>query len=129
MKRDAETHAAEDKKRRELADARNTAEQQIYQLEKVLEEHKDKLSESDRSAVRAAIDKVNEVKHQDDVAALNRAMDDLQRASHAMTDHLNAGGKTAPGAGAAPPGDAGSHDGAGGPKPEDVIDVEFEEKK
>jgi len=131
MKRDAESHAAEDKKRRELAEARNTAEQQIYQLEKVLEEHKDKLNESDRAAVRAAIDKVNEVKKEDDVAALNRAMDDLQRASHAMTEHLYAGAKTAPGAGpgAPPPGDGPAHDGAHGPKPEDVIDVEFEEKK
>ena len=62
MKRDAEAHAAEDKKRRELAEARNTAEQRVYQLEKLIEEHKDKLSESDRSAVQAAIDKVNEVK-------------------------------------------------------------------
>jgi len=131
MKRDAESHAAEDKKRRELAEARNTAEQQIYQLAKVLEEHKDKLNESDRAAVRAAIDKVNEVKKEDDVAALNRAMDDLQRASHAMTEHLYAGAKTAPGAGpgAPPPGDGPAHDGAHGPKPEDVIDVEFEEKK
>jgi molecular chaperone DnaK len=129
MKHDAEVHAAEDKKRRELADARNTAEQQIYQLEKVLEEHKDKLSESDRAAVRAAIDKVNEVKHQDDVAALNRAMDELQRASHAMSEHLNAASKAAAGAGAPPPGGDGAHEGAGGAKPEDVIDVEFEEKK
>ncbi len=129
MKRDAEAHAAEDKQRRDLAEARNTAEQQIYQLEKVLEEHKDKLNESDRAAVRAAIDKVNEVKKENDVAALNRAMDDLQRASHAMSEHLYAGAKTAPGAGAPPPGDGPSHDGAGGPKPEDVIDVEFEEKK
>ena len=48
MKRDAEAHAAEDKKRRELAEARNTAEQRVYQLEKLLEENKDKLSESDR---------------------------------------------------------------------------------
>ncbi len=48
MKRDAESHAAEDKKRRELAEARNTAEQRVYQLEKLIEENKDKLSESDQ---------------------------------------------------------------------------------
>ena len=40
MKRDAESHAAEDKKRRELAEAQNTAEQRVYQLEKLIEEQK-----------------------------------------------------------------------------------------
>ena len=50
MQRDAESHAAEDKQKRELAEARNTAEQRVYQLEKLLEENKDKLSESDQSA-------------------------------------------------------------------------------
>ena len=53
MKRDAEAHAAEDKQRRELAEARNNAEQKVYQLEKLIEESKDKLSESDRAAVTA----------------------------------------------------------------------------
>src|SRR5262249_57392733 len=51
MQRDAETHAAEDKRRRELAEARNTAEQRVYQLEKLLEEHKDKLGKSHRSSI------------------------------------------------------------------------------
>ena len=66
MQRDAEAHAAEDKQKRELAEARNTAEQRVYQLEKLLEENKDKLSDADKSAVRAAIDKVNEAKKGDD---------------------------------------------------------------
>jgi molecular chaperone DnaK len=134
MKRDAESHAAEDKKRRELAEARNSAEQRVYQLEKLVEESKDKLSESDQAALRAAMDKVNEVKKQDDVAAINRALDELQRASQAMAEHLYSGAKTGPGPesdtgpgpGAASPNSG--HDGPGG-KPEDVIDVEFEEKK
>ena len=51
MQRDAEAHAAEDKRKRELAEARNTAEQRVYQLEKLLEENKDKLTDSDKSAV------------------------------------------------------------------------------
>jgi molecular chaperone DnaK len=133
MKRDADAHAAEDKKRRDLAEAKNTAEQRVYQLEKLIEEQKEKLSESDRSAVRAAIDKVNEVKNTDDLAAINRAVDELQRASQAMAEHLYAGPKAdaGPGAGTGdgPPPGAGFNDGAQGPKPEDVIDVEFEEKK
>jgi molecular chaperone DnaK len=135
MKRDAEAHAAEDKQRRELAEARNTADQRVYQLEKLLDEHKDKLSESDRSAVQAAISKVNEVRKGEDVAAINRAIDELQRASQAMAEHLySAGAGPAGAAGAGPgPGTAGESrdggpDGAAGGKPEDVIDVEFEEK-
>ena len=133
MKHDAESHAAEDKKRRELAEARNSAEQRVYQLEKLMEESKDKLSESDQAALRAAIDKVNETKKQDDPAAINRALDELQRASQAMAEHLYAGAKPGPGPGAGPesgppPGGASPNGGPGG-KPEDVIDVEFEEKK
>jgi molecular chaperone DnaK len=136
MKRDADSHAADDKKRRDLAEARNTADQRVYQLEKLIDEHKDKLSESDQSAVRAAIDKVNEAKKGEDAAAINRAIDELQRASQAMAEHLYSAGASPGGVGPGPgpgpgPGAAGpSPDGgATGSKPEDVIDVEFEEKK
>jgi len=129
MQRDAEAHAAEDKQKRELAEARNSADQRVYQFEKLLDENKDKLSEGDKSALRTAIDKVNEVRKGDDPAAINRALEELQRASQAMAEHLYAA-QPSPGAGAAggaatePP----SSNGGGG-KPEDVIDVEFEEKK
>ena len=131
MNRDAESHAADDKKRRELAEARNSAEQRVYQLEKLLEEHKDKLSDSDKAALTAAIEKVNEAKKGDDAAALNRAVDDLQRASQAMSEHLYAAAPGGPGAapGAGPEAGSAAADGAGSPKPDDVIDVEFEEKK
>src|SRR4051812_19821080 len=75
MQRDAEAHAAEDKKKRELAEARNTAEQRVYQLEKLLAENKEKLSDADQSALRSAIDKVIETKKGDDAAAIQRAVD------------------------------------------------------
>ena len=133
MQRDADAHAADDKGRRELAEARNNADQRVYQLEKLMEESKDKLSDSDKSAVRAAIEKVIEAKKGDDATALNRAIEDLQRASQAMAEHLYAANAASPGAG--PDGGNGatvppSADGAGGAnKAEDVIDVEFEEKK
>ncbi len=90
MQRDAESHATEDKRKRELAEARNTAEQRVYQLEKLMEENKDKLSGSDVSAVKAAIERVNEAKKGEDPAAITRAIDDLQRASQAMAEHLYA---------------------------------------
>jgi molecular chaperone DnaK len=135
MQRDAESHASEDKKKRELVEARNTAEQRVYQLEKLLEEHKDKLGDSDKTALRAAIDKVNEAKKSDDVAAINRAVDELSRASQAMSEHLYSAGGPGAGAGAGhgtgpgPGPSASPNGGDGSQKPEDVIDVEFEEKK
>jgi molecular chaperone DnaK len=134
MQRDAESHAAEDKRKRELAEARNTAEQRVYQLEKLLDENKDKLSDSDKSAVRAAIDNVNEAKKGEDAAAINRAVEDLQRASQAMAEHLYAANAAAQGGGAAageagPEGAAANGGAQGGGKADDVIDVEFEEKK
>ena len=134
MQRDAEANAADDKRKRDLAEARNGAEQRVYQLEKLLVENKEKLSDSDKSAVRAAIDNVNEVKKGEDPAAITRAVEDLQRASQAMAEHLYAAG-AGPDAGAAasPGGTAdGSSPGGGadhGAKADDVIDVEFEEKK
>ncbi len=81
MQRDAQANAAQDKRRRELAEARNTAEQRVYQLEKLLNEIQDRLSEADIAVVRSAIDKVNQVKNGDDPSAIQRAIDDLQRAS------------------------------------------------
>jgi molecular chaperone DnaK len=138
MQRDADSHAAEDKRKRDLAEARNTADQRVYQLEKMLDESKDKLSDSDKSALRAAIDKVNEAKKGEDADAINRAIDELQRASQAMAEHLYSD-KPGPGAGGGPDGGPGgtaghagqasSNGGAQAGKPEDVIDVEFEEKK
>ncbi len=130
MQRDADSHAADDKRKRELAEVRNTAEQRVYQLEKLLKENEEKLKDSDKAALRAAIDAVNEAKKGDDAAAIQQAVDNLQRASSAMAEHLYSSGPAPGGPGAA---EAPGHDGAAahGPeaKPDDVIDVEFEEKK
>ncbi|CAN5723691.1 molecular chaperone DnaK [soil metagenome] len=138
MRMDADSHAAEDKHRRELAEVRNEADQRVYQMEKLLDENKDKLRESDVSAVRSAIERVNETKKSDDVAAIRQAIDTLMQASRAMSEHLYASaaaptgdpsgaGAEAAGAGASAGAD-GSNGGQDG-KADDVIDVEFEEKK
>ncbi|MDX2037312.1 MAG: molecular chaperone DnaK [Isosphaeraceae bacterium] len=131
MKRDAEAHAADDKKRRELVEARNTAEQRIYQLEKLMSENKDKLSDSDKSAVSSAIERVREAIKGEDVAAINAAVDALGQASQAMAEHMYAStaASGAPGGDKAPGGDAAGDSGNGQGKADDVIDVEFEEKK
>jgi molecular chaperone DnaK len=127
MRRDAEAHADEDKHKRELIEARNEADQRIYQLEKLLKDNKDKVSESDRAPIQSAIEKVKQAASKDDVAAIRQAISELEQASHAMAQHLYtrqdaAGGA---GAGAAPSGDG--HGASQGK--EDVIDAEFEVKK
>jgi molecular chaperone DnaK len=131
MKRDAEAHAADDKKRRELVEARNTAEQRIYQLEKLMSENKDKLSDSDKSAVSSAIERVREAIKGEDVAGINAAVDALGQASQAMAEHMYASTAASgtPGGDKAPGGDAAGDSGNGHGKADDVIDVEFEEKK
>jgi molecular chaperone DnaK len=131
MQRDAEAHAAEDKRKRDLAEARNAAEQRVYQLEKLMDENKEKLSDADKSAVRAAIEKVKESVKGDDATAINRAVEDLQRASQAMAEHLYAATPSGAGATGDASGAAGAspNGGTSGAKADDVIDVEFEEKK
>jgi molecular chaperone DnaK len=129
MQRDAQAHAAEDKQRRELAEARNAAEQRVYQLEKLMNENASRLSESDTSAVRAAIAKVNQAKAGNDPSAIQQAINDLQQTSQAMSQHLYAAAASS-GDGAAKNGPSASPN--GGPdagQTEEVIDAEFEEKR
>ena len=129
MRRDADSHAAEDKKKRDLADARNSAEQHVYQVEKTLEENKEGLSEADTAAVRSAMAHVEEVKLGDDPAAIQAAIAALQQAGQAMSEHFHA----AKAASAGPTGANGSSASTKGGRPdgpaEEFIDVEFEDKK
>lgn len=124
MRKEAETHAAEDRRRRELAETRNQADNLIYQMEKLLREHGAKLSSADKSAVESAIARLKEKMKGDDITAIRQAIAELEQASHAMSQHLY---RQATGA-------AGTSDGSrqsGGPSgpSEGVIDAEFEVKK
>jgi molecular chaperone DnaK len=129
MQRDAESNAAEDKRKRDLAEARNSADQRVYQVEKTLEDNKDKLTEGDKSAIASIVEKVNKAKEGTDVAAIQSATDELTKAVQAMSEKLYAAGPEAasPG-GESATGAAEGADTAAGNKPDDVIDVEFEQK-
>ncbi len=124
MKRDAELHADEDKKKREFADAKNAAEGLIHQIEKMFTEAGDKLTETDKAPITAAIGKVKEAIGRNDLAAVKAATAELQQSSQAMSQHMYA---KAGGAGATPAGDAGPAGKKDGP--DDVIDAEYEVKK
>ncbi|WP_437202964.1 molecular chaperone DnaK [Planctomicrobium sp. SH664] len=121
MRKDAESHAAEDKQRKELAETKNRASNEVYQTEKLLKEHEAKLDASAKSAVEAAVQKVREAEQGTDVAAIKSALENLQHATHALSKHIyeaanQAGGGADAGATASNSGD------------DDVIDAEFEKK-
>jgi molecular chaperone DnaK len=129
MRKDADSHADEDKKKRALAEARNEAESRAYQLEKLIKQQGDKLKDSDKSALESAIAKVREAAKSDDVNRIKSAISELEAASHAMSEALykSAAGAAGPQAGGPQPGAA---DGAqGGAGEDDVVDAEFEVKK
>src|SRR5258708_29167062 len=121
MRREAESTAEEDKKRREVVDARNKAEQTIYEVEKTMKEAGDKLHESDKAPIKAAIEKVRQAASGEDIAAIEQSVSNLLAAAHAMAQHVGGGGGADPHSGAQPSSDG--HPGAG---KEDVIDAEFE---
>jgi molecular chaperone DnaK len=126
MRRDAETHASDDKRRRELIEARNEADNRIYQMEKLLKEHADKLSDGDKKPIQAAVERVKQAASGDDVNAIRTALSELEQASHAMAQHLYRSQQAEPGSG---PQQAAGDSPGGGKGKEDVIDAEFEVKK
>lgn len=130
MRRDADSHAEDDKQKRALAEQRNQADSMCWQLEKLLKEHDAKLAAGDKEAVSKAIEKTREAAKGEDVDRIKAAVHELEQASHALSKTLyeKAG---AQGAGAAPGGAAGPQPGASAPSggDDDTIDAEFEVKE
>lgn len=88
MVRDAEEHADEDRKRREEAEARNQADNVIYQTEKSLKEHGAKLDESDRKLVEDALQEAKDALKGSDIEAIRRASEQLMTASQKFAEAL-----------------------------------------
>ncbi len=123
MVKEAQSHAAEDQARRDLIDARNQADSLAYQVEKTVVDNREKVPVGELSKVEAAIAEVRRVSQADDLAAIRKATDQLQRASHAMAEHLYKAASGAPGSQAAP--------GARGTNVQDaeVVDAEYAETR
>jgi molecular chaperone DnaK len=118
MVKDAELHAAEDKTRRELVDAKNHGEAMIHTAEKSVSEYGSKVSQSDKSAVESAVAALKTALESDDLATIKARSDELMQASMKLGEAMyKSQGET--GAGAGEPG-------AEGPKDE-VIDADFKE--
>jgi molecular chaperone DnaK len=134
MARDAESHGAEDRKKKEEIEARNRADAMVYNVEKMLKEHREKISEADAKQVESAVEEVKKAMAEGGLEKITSATDRLTTASHKLAEAMYKAQSAGPnGAG------AGATDGAGAagaePKTEqkdNVVDAEFvdvEDKK
>jgi molecular chaperone DnaK len=125
MMKDAESHAAEDKARKEEVEARNKGDQAVYAAEKFLKDSGDKIEAADRMAIESATNDLKKALESNDAKAIDRTLDALmkaqQQAGERMYQKAGAaeGGPEAPGAGPS----------AGNGKADDVIDAEVVEEK
>ncbi len=88
MVKDAESHSQEDKKHREVIDARNQADQLVYSLEKLLKENADKIPADEAAKVQAEIENTKKAAESDDLQAITKAIESLTRASHKVTEMM-----------------------------------------
>jgi len=116
MVKDAEAHAAEDKQRKELIEAKNHGDALVHQTEKAMAEHGDKVSADEKSAIEAATADLKSALEGEDVAAIQAKTQTLMQASMKLGEAMykaQSGGDSA--------------SGAEGPAEEGVVDAEFEE--
>jgi molecular chaperone DnaK len=130
MRKDAESHAEEDRKRREVVDTKNQADQLAWSTEKMLKEQGEKVSAEDRSQIESGLNQLREANKGDDLSAIKRAMENLQKASHKVAEQMYKQGAAAQQGAAssqAPQDDQGAK--PAGKGDDDVIDAEYEVKE
>src|SRR3954469_9238717 len=136
MMREAESHADDDKKRRDEIETRNKADQAVYGAERMLKDMGDKISAADRQAIESAMEAVKKAGESSDTASVERALEALNTAQHKAAETLYKAASAGPGT----PGGGGGSTGGGASDPSganpsggssDVIDAEVveEEKK
>jgi molecular chaperone DnaK len=131
MARDAESHAADDRKQRDTIEARNRADAMVYNVEKTLKDHRSKIGDAEAKEIEAALEDTKKAMAENDPDRINSTTDRLTTASHKLAEAMYKA-SSQPGAGAAPGGDgAGSAPGgpggkdAGGKDKDNVVDAEF----
>src|SRR4051812_20577968 len=137
MQREAEQHAAEDKKRREVIDLKNQGENLVYQTEKSLKEYGEKVSADIRGNIESAINALKDALKSDDGDRIKKSIENLTNVSYKLAEEMYKGQGGQPGAAPGGPGgpgvapeaqtDRGTTDGK--KKDEDVIDAEYEVKE
>ena len=88
MKKEAELHAEEDKKNREVIDVLNQADQVIYSTENTLKEHGDKVDEAEKNSINQGLEKLKTAKEGKNVEEIKKAIDELQEASHKLSQAM-----------------------------------------
>ena len=122
MAKDAESHAADDRKAKDQIEARNRADAMVYNVEKTLKEHRDKIGADDAKNIENAIEETKKAMTENDPVKLNQATDNLTAASHKLAEAMYKSTSTDQ-AGKTPPTDgAGPHEEK---KKDDVVDAEF----
>jgi molecular chaperone DnaK len=126
--REAADNADDDVRRREIIEARNNLDNLVYQTEKLLSEHSDKLPEGEIGAVQTAVDEAREALDSDDADRMKSAFDALQTASHQLAQAAYAAsGEDPSGAGPAPGAPTGDAAGGSDGGDDDVIDADYDE--
>jgi molecular chaperone DnaK len=125
MARDAESHAADDRKQRDAIEAKNRADAMVYNVEKTLKEHRSKISDSEAKEIEAAVEDTKKAIAENDPDRINAAVDKLTSASHKLAEAMykassQPGGQTPGGDGQGPP--PGSDKGK---DKDNVVDAEF----
>ncbi len=124
MTKDAEIHAEEDRRRKELVETRNSADAMVHASEKSLKDLGDKVDAETKASVQREIDNVKKIKDSDDIVAIKAAVEALTQASHKLAELMyQQAAKDKPDGGD----DAGG--GQGKKKDDDVVDADFEEVK
>ncbi|WP_136612285.1 molecular chaperone DnaK [Sinomonas albida] len=132
MVADAEAHAAEDKKRREAADTRNTAEQLAYSVDKLIADNSDKLPEEVKTEVQADVDALKKALEGTDEEAVKTAFEKLQQSQSKLGEAIYAGSQGAAASDGSHTGAGGASGASAGAKDEDIVDAEIideDEKK
>jgi molecular chaperone DnaK len=123
MARDAESHAADDRKAKDQIEARNRADSMLYNIEKTLKENREKVSAEDAQKIEAAIEETKKAMTENDADKLNAATDKLTEASHKLAEAMYKSSSTPPTGGAD---GTGQHTDHQQEKPkDDVMDAEF----
>jgi molecular chaperone DnaK len=132
--RDAEQHAEEDKRRKELIEARNQADSMIYSVEKNIKEFGDKVDSAEKTKIEEAITMTKKAMEGDDAQAIKKAQDELMSASHKLAEAMyaktsGAGGPGGPAGAEGAQQQGGDSGQSSGKKDDDVVDADFEEVK
>ena len=88
MARDAESHSADDRKKKDEIEARNRGDAMVYNVEKMLKEHRDKISDADAKSVEAAVEGVKKAMSEGGLDEINSATDQLTQASHKLAEAM-----------------------------------------